>query len=179
MIRFRPGGHALRRSLWLCFLVGLMTAVAGCGGKARAQTDPPLIQPTPDPTMDAVVRGLVTIVVPTATGAAGRATLQPMTQSQPQTDATAAPARPATVTVIVSTPPTAIAVTATLQVARLSPPTSTIVERAATPTAVPTPVERNNVGGTPTAAAPTPLPAPDGRAVPVTPVTSFSRSGTQ
>src|SRR5205085_11123268 len=103
VIRLGPGDYGMRRMLWLCFMAGLLTALAACGGKARAQTDPPLIQPTPDPTMDAVVRGLVTFVIPTPTGPAGRTTSQAATPSQAPIQSTAAPARPAAATTIFAT----------------------------------------------------------------------------
>jgi len=53
---------------WLALAISLMlTSLVGCGQNARAQTATPPPQPTADKTVDAVVRGFVTIVVPTAT----------------------------------------------------------------------------------------------------------------
>jgi hypothetical protein len=76
--RVGPLHHVLAPSrLILCLIVVLLNA--GCNTSARAQpmpTVPP--QPTLDKTMDAVVRGLITVTRPTATQAiAVRGTAEP------------------------------------------------------------------------------------------------------
>jgi hypothetical protein len=52
-------------AMWLAILT-LSVVLTGCDAQARANSVPTFIpQPTPNRTMDAVVRGLVTVVVPT------------------------------------------------------------------------------------------------------------------
>lgn len=81
---------------WLALAISLMlTSLAGCGQSARAQTGTPPPQPTPDKTVDAVVRGLVTIIVPTATRPPAP-TAAPQRVVRPTQTATSAPVAPAT-----------------------------------------------------------------------------------
>lgn len=49
-------------------ILAVAVVLLGCSPNVRAQPMPtPLLQPTPDMTMDAVIRGLVTVVAPTTT----------------------------------------------------------------------------------------------------------------
>jgi hypothetical protein len=144
------------RGLALVALIATLLA-GGCSGSARAQTPPLLPQPTPDRTMDAVIRGLVTVVLPTASsirigGTAVPATAPnvgtvgiPLSTSTALVGATAAPprleptVRPATATSVPATaiPPTATerpAATATATVAR---PTATQVPPTPPPSSTP------------------------------------------
>ena len=54
-------------AVWLLLTLSLVLTSA-CGGKARAQPEPALPQPTPNRTVDAIVRGELTVAIPTATG---------------------------------------------------------------------------------------------------------------
>ncbi len=82
---------------WLALAISLMlTSLVGCGQNARAQTATPPPQPTADKTVDAVVRGFVTIVVPTATRPPAATTapqrVEPVRPTQTAASAAVAPA---------------------------------------------------------------------------------------
>lgn len=166
------------------FLLGIALAgwgvATGCGVRVRAQAIPtPLAQPTPDKTMDAVIRGLVTVVLPTPTRSAPAPTAIPRsTLAIPRPTALGQPTTPPTATL--SPIPSAD-----------SPPTRLATPTAAPPTAVPPPVElatpvaRSPVSATATGENPTPRPAvpppetrsdekptPGRAAIPLTPASS-------
>jgi hypothetical protein len=144
-------------ALWI-LLVAVTLASIGCGTRTRAQTLPTALpQPTPDRTMDAVVRGLVTIVVPTETHTnLAQPTTAPVTLFAPAAPATprpatavppaTAPAAPASVEA--SATPVRPAATPTSQaVVELPPPTRTpppptTSTPAATATSAPVPTRR-------------------------------------
>ena len=104
--------RALVVLLWAALTISLaLTALAGCGRDARAQPATPPPQPTPDKTVDAVVRGLVTIAVPTVTRAPAPTTapqriepVRPIQAAASAAPVTRAPSPPAITSTAVDRP---------------------------------------------------------------------------
>lgn len=123
--------------------IAILLVVAGCGVNARAQPIPTVpAQPTPDKTMDAIVRGLVTVVLPTPTPS--------------RVLATTARAAPTTTSPALATP----------RPATVQPSPAVVPSRA--PTDAPTRQPPTAVPVTPVAIAPTAAPAVQPTAGPAT-----------
>ncbi len=160
-------------------LIACAAAESGCGARARAQSSPQIIQPTPDRTMDAVVRGVVTIIVPTSSPPA-HATPPSMGVNQVQLAVRSTETPAMIIASPVHLPPAAPAASNTETAAPTNTATNTVV---ATATA-----KETSAGLSVTKAAPlqetkpTPtilaVPTPDDRAVPLTAVTGGSQIAT-
>jgi hypothetical protein len=133
-----------RRSILarVILLVSGALLLVACGTGVRAQTVPTVPpQPTPDKTMDAVIRGLVTIVAPTATGASQPPRPTPTLgaaarpTSPPAAAAAPSPTRPLPTATDHPAPTRTAAPWTPTRVADVAPPTATVA--VPTPTTAP------------------------------------------